>query len=197
MKKKILVILLITIMYIIPKASFAKSEDKTSEIAIENQEKKFGVQSFLSEAEEYTEDIDIKDIFKSSMSGKLDENKILKYIYKLLGNNLKEAIKTVSVIIVIVIIHSILKSISENLGNESVAKITYYIQYILIVTLVMRNFGEIIIEVKTAVQDLSRFYKYSNTATYDSNDSNRKCSNIKYDRTNININNNIYRKLHK
>lgn len=157
MKKKILVIMLITIIYIMPKASFAKSDDKSGKEAIETQEKKFGIQTFLSEAEEYTEDVDIKDIFKTSMSGNLDESKILKYIYKLLGNNLKEAIKTVSAIIVIVIIHSILKNISENLGNESVGKITYYIQYILIVTLVMNNFGKIIIEVKTAVQDLGGF----------------------------------------
>lgn len=157
MKKKILIILLITIIYMMPKASLAKSDEKSAKEAIENQEKKLGVQEFLSDAENYSEDIDIKEIFKASMSGKLDESKILKYIYKLLGNNLKEAIKTMSAIIIIIIIHSILKSISENLGNESVAKITYYIQYILIVTLVMKNFGGIIIEVKTAVQNLSDF----------------------------------------
>ena len=37
-------------------------------------------------------------------------------------------------------IHSILKSISEGLENKSISQITYYVQYILIVTLVMSNF---------------------------------------------------------
>lgn len=37
-------------------------------------------------------------------------------------------------------VHSILKSISEGLENKSISQITYYVQYILIVTLVMSNF---------------------------------------------------------
>lgn len=35
-------------------------------------------------------------------------------------------------ILIIVLIHSILKSVSDNLNNKSVAQITYYVQYILI-----------------------------------------------------------------
>ena len=60
-------------------------------------------------------------------------------------------------IIVVLIIHSILKTISENLGNESIAKIAYYIQYILIITLVMKNFSDIITGIKTSIQNLSAF----------------------------------------
>ena len=56
-----------------------------------------------------------------------------------------------------IIIHSILKAISENLGNENVSKIAYYIEYILIVTLIMTNFSTIITEMKEAVQNLTSF----------------------------------------
>ena len=62
-----------------------------------------------------------------------------------------------SSIIVIVVIHAILKSISDNLGNKSVAQVAYYIQYIMIVALVMANFSEIISMVKQSIQNLVGF----------------------------------------
>lgn len=154
MKKKIIIIMLITIMYMFPNASLAKEND---EDGLEKQAKSLGVNSFIDEAEMYSDELDISDIFKSSITGKVDNNKIIKVIFNLLGKDVVNAIKTVSGIIIIVIIHSILKSISENLGNESVSKIAYYIQYILIVTLIMKNFGGIITDIKTAVQDLIAF----------------------------------------
>lgn len=154
MKKKLIIIMLITIMYIFPNASLAKESD---EQGLDKQAKSLGVNSFIGEAEKYSDELDISDIFKSSMKGNVDNNKILKAVFKLLGKDVMEAIKAVSGIIIIVIIHSILKSISENLGNESVSKIAYYIQYILIVTLIMKNFGNIITDIKTAVADLIAF----------------------------------------
>ncbi len=154
MKKKLIIIMLITIMYMFPNASIAKESD---EEGLDKQAKSLGVSSFIGEAEKYSDELDISDIFQSSMKGNIDNNKILKVIFKLLGKDVIEAIKTVSGIIIIVIIHSILKSISENLGNESVSKIAYYIQYILIVTLIMKNFGNIITDIKTAVADLIAF----------------------------------------
>ena len=60
-------------------------------------------------------------------------------------------------IIIIVIIGSLLKSICENLGNESISKIAYYVEYILIVTIVMKNFSDIISEIKISIQNLSAF----------------------------------------
>lgn len=157
MKKKLVIIILITIMYMFPNISQAKEKNDDTDGGLEKQAKSFGVGSFLDEAGQYTDELDISDIFKSSISGKVDNNKILKVVFKLLGKDVRDAIVTVSGIIVIVIIHSILKNISENLGNESVSKIAYYIQYILIVTLIMKNFGGIITDIKTAVNDLIAF----------------------------------------
>ncbi len=154
MKNKIFIILLIITVYFLPSMSFA--EDSSSE-ALDAQKESLGINSFLNKAEEYTDDIDISEIYKSSISGNLDNNKILKYILKILGSDVKDAISMISGIIIVIIVHSILKSISENLGNESVAKIAYYIQYILIVTLVMSNFSNIISSIRTSISDLTAF----------------------------------------
>ena len=55
---------------------------------------------------------------------------------------------------VIIIISSVLRSITDGLENKSVSQITYYITYILIVTIVMKNFSDIINMVKTSIDNL-------------------------------------------
>lgn len=157
--KKIIIILLISLLYIFPIPCFAEEnvkEDVNNEV-LKGQQESLGIGDFLSEAKKYTDDINISEIFNSAISGNFDNTKILKYIVNLLGSNLKEAITMISGIIIVIIIHSILKTISENLGNESVSKIAYYIQYILIVTLIMSNFSNIISDVKIAISDLTAF----------------------------------------
>ena len=150
--KKLLIILLISIICIFQNVSLAKEED-----TLKSQTEQYKIGDFLSSAETYAEDIDVKDLFNSAIKGNLDNSKILKYIVNILGDNLKDALKMISGIIVVIIIHSILRTISENLGNEEVAKIAYYIQYILIVTLVMTNFSSIITDIKNSIGDLTAF----------------------------------------
>ena len=58
---------------------------------------------------------------------------------------------------VIIIISSVLRSITDGLENKSVSQITYYITYILIVTIVMKNFSDIINMVKTSIVNLVAF----------------------------------------
>lgn len=60
-------------------------------------------------------------------------------------------------ILVIIVIHSILKNLSEGLENKGIAQITYYVQYILIVTLIMTNFVQILDIVKESIQSLVGF----------------------------------------
>ncbi len=154
MKRKLIIILLILL---IPNISFSANENQDKNEIIKNQEESFGISTFLAEAKNYSEDIDISEIFNASMSGNMDNKKVINYIIKLLGNNIRETLKMMSGIIVVIIIHSILKAISENLGNESVAKIAYYIQYILMVTLIMSNFSGIISSIKSSINDLTSF----------------------------------------
>lgn len=58
---------------------------------------------------------------------------------------------------VIIIISSVLRSITDGLENKSVSQITYYITYILIVTIVMKNFSNIINMVKASIDNLVAF----------------------------------------
>ena len=58
---------------------------------------------------------------------------------------------------VIIIISSVLRSITDGLENKSVSQITYYITYILIVTIVMKNFSDIINMVKASSDNLVAF----------------------------------------
>lgn len=132
-----------------------------SESLVSSQVDSLGISSFLSDTKKYTEeafgDLDLNNVFTDAISGNLDNSKIINIILKLLGKNISTALKTVTSVIIIVIIHSVLKSISENLGNENVSKIAYYIEYILIVTLIMANFSSIISEMKTSLQNLTGF----------------------------------------
>lgn len=124
---------------------------------IEEQKKSLGISEFIKEASEYTENINVNDIFKSSLSGNFNNNNFFKLILNLFGKNLKEALSAVSSVIIVIIINSILKSVSENLGNDSVSKIAFFVQYILIVTLLMTNFSNIINEIKNSIQQLTAF----------------------------------------
>ena len=68
-----------------------------------------------------------------------------------------DAISVLASILVVIVIHSILKNISEGLENKGVAQVTYYVQYILIVTLIMTNFVQILDIVKDSIQSLVGF----------------------------------------
>lgn len=158
MKKYWVVLIVALITYSI--SPIVKGASGTESL-LESQSDSLGISTFLSDSKKYTketfEDLDIGDIFKESITGNIDNSKILNIILSLLGKNIKSALKTVASVIIVVIIHSVLKAISENLGNEGVSKIAYYIEYILIVTLIMTNFSTIISEMRIALQNLSAF----------------------------------------
>ena len=159
MKKYYITFLLVIIIYSLLPAPKVQAE--LQENIISSQADSLGISTFLEDSEKYTKDtfeeIDIQELFTASISGKLDSSVILNIIFTLLGENIKEALSTIVSVMIIVIIHSILKAISENLGNENVSKIAYYIEYILIVALIMTNFSNIITEMKLAVQNLTSF----------------------------------------
>ena len=69
---------------------------------------------------------------------------MLRLLLNTAGKETLNSVRTIASIMIVIIIHSILKSISEGLENKNVAQITYYVQYILIVTLIMANFSDIL-----------------------------------------------------
>lgn len=155
MKKIIITTIIICIF------STSISMASTEEEVINSQMDSFNISNFIDEANKYSneilKDINIKDLLDNAMKGKLDTNELIKKCFPLLGVEIKEALKVMGNILIIVLIHSILKSISDNLNNKSVAHITYYVQYILIATVIMSNFSSIITLTKEAVANMISF----------------------------------------
>ena len=155
--KKLITIFAILICIFGTSISIADTEDEV----INSQMDSFNISSFIDEANKYSndilKDIDIQELLNNAIKGELDTNQLLKNIFPLLGTEIKEALKVMGSILIIVLIHSVLKSISDNLNNKSVAQITYYVQYILIATVIMTNFSSIITLSKEAVGNMISF----------------------------------------
>ena len=156
MKKIILIFILVLIGLMFPTQVFAENE----EIMTSTQEK-FNINSFLKDAKEYTgdffEDVSITDMFNEAVQGKINNQTIYKKILKLLGQEVTSSLKVLISILVIIVIHGILKSITDSLENNNVSQIIYFVQYILIVTLIMSNFTEIIKLVQETANNLVGF----------------------------------------
>ena len=155
--KKIITMVTIMIYIFATSISIADTEDEV----INSQMDSFNISNFITEANKYSNDIlndiDIQELLNNAIKGELDTNQLLKNIFPLLGTEIKESLKVMGSILIIVLIHSVLKSISDNLNNKSVAQITYYVQYILIATVIMTNFSSIITLTKEAVGNMISF----------------------------------------
>lgn len=155
--KKIVMIITFIVVLISSNISYADTQDEL----LKSQQDSLNISSFLKEVEKYTssiyEDINVKDMFNLALTGKIDNEKLFKSILNILGKEVIGSVKILGSIIVIIVIHSILKSISEGLENKSISQITYYVQYILIVTLIMTNFSQVITMIKESVQNLVGF----------------------------------------
>ena len=165
-KKIILLIILLMILFVFLTpisciATETEEQGASQEEILESQQDSLNISSFLEEAQKYTEgsfeDIDMGELFSAAITGNIDNSTIAKSIVGIVGKEILDCITVLGSIIVIIVIHSILKSISEGLENKSVSQITYYVQYILIVTLIMGNFADIIEMVKSSIESLVGF----------------------------------------
>ena len=161
--KKIFKIIILTLIIILTINTYSKANQNEEDVeeTIKEQQETFGINSFIENAKEYTgeffEDIDISGILDSAISGEVDNSSIYQKILNLFGDELKTGIKTLLCILVIIIIHSILKSVSENLENDTISTIIYYVQYIAIVTIIMSNFTDIVQMVRDTANNLVGF----------------------------------------
>ena len=128
--------------------------DLTKDIITQTEES-FGINNFINETKKYTgdflKDTDISEMLNSAISGKLDNSTFLKRILNIFGKEIVKTIKTLIGILVIVLIHSILKSVADGLETSNISKIIYYAQYILIITLVISNFSDIILSITNTI----------------------------------------------
>lgn len=159
MKKKI--IALILLLFLIGTSNQVIAAEINTQEILEEQKQNFGISDFIKETKQYggefLEDIDISEMLNEALVGKVDNSKIYKKVINIFGTEIKESIITLISILVIVVIHSILKSISDNLENGNIAKIIYYVQYILIVSIVMANFTDIIGLIKETATNMVGF----------------------------------------
>ena len=154
--KKIITIIVMVLIVFLSNSSYAND----NQTIIEQQEE-FKIQDFIKNAEKFTgeffEDIDINEILNDAIKGEVDNSTLLKKILNILGKEVTTNIKSLVSILAIILIHSILKSISESLENNNISKLIYYVQYILIVTVIMSNFTDIIKLVQDTTENLIGF----------------------------------------
>lgn len=159
MKKAIVAFILL--LFVITCTNEVFAIEAGNEQILEEQKETFGISEFIKETQKYSgeflEDVDISEMLTDALTGKVDNNKIYNKILSIFGNEVKQSIVTLISILVIVVIHSILKSISDNLENGNIAKIIYYVQYILIVSIIMENFTDIISLIKETANNLVGF----------------------------------------
>lgn len=162
MKRKFTIFLtaFLFIFFISP-ISYAEEETASQEEILSSQQDSLNIASFIKEAQKYTtdtfEDLDLGELFSSAITGNVDNETLLKVFSKMIGKEVVSCINVLGSIVIIIVIHSILKSISEGLENKSISQITYYVQYILIVTLIMKNFADILTMVRTSIDSLVGF----------------------------------------
>lgn len=154
--KKVCCILLILGILFLPQHLHCSTE----EILVEQKEE-LNISSFIKEANQYTKDtfpnLNMGELFNSAIIGDVDNGILYKAIVAIIGKEIISGITALVSILVIIVIHSILKTISEGLENKGVSQITYYVEYILIVTLIMTNFTSIIEVVRQTIQNLVGF----------------------------------------
>lgn len=159
--RKIIMIIIIILMIFFINIPISYSIDEDTTETIESQQEEFGISDFIKGAQEYSgeffEGIDVNDILQNAIKGEVDNSTILKRVLNLLGQEFIESLKGIGSILVIILVHSLLKSISESLENDNISKLIYYVQYILIVTIVLTNFSDIIKMVQETCTNLVGF----------------------------------------
>lgn len=89
---------------------------------LKSQEESLGISEFIKETEKYTKDtfsdIDINSIYENALSGNIKTSGIINPILKLAGKEVANTLKTIGYILVIIIIHGIIKTVSEGMGNR-------------------------------------------------------------------------------
>lgn len=155
MKLNKFIIVIIIILIFCPGISWATEE------IIEEEKEALGISKFIKEAEIYTKeafpDLDIDELMTKSIKGEIDLGFLKNVFVNLLGEEIRVAIKLMISVLIIIIINSICKAIIENLGNEETAKIVYFLQYMIIVILVLSSFKEVLSLTKETITKIVSF----------------------------------------
>lgn len=80
-------------------------------------------------------------------------------IINLLGEELKTGISGIIAILIVIIIHSVLKAVIENLSNSNAGQVAYFVEYLAIVSIITSNFADILLVSKNAINELINFMR--------------------------------------
>ena len=156
-------VLAISIVFFNRTISCAEEEKEnvnTNDI-IQSQKSSLGITDFLKETEKYSTDLlentNVEKLFADAISGNIQEYSLGKRILERLFKEFFLTLQSIGTIITAVLLHSILKSVADELENDSISEVAYYTTYILIVTIIMKNFSDIIIIVKNSIENLVGF----------------------------------------
>ncbi len=155
MIKKIIILFIIIYFAILPLSH-------ATDAIISSQMEALNLSSFIKEGENYTKeifpDVNFNDFLNSAIRGEIDNKIIAKGILSVFGDEMVSAISLLGTVLIVVIIHSLLRNFTDNLSNgEGIGQIAYYVEYILIVTLIMANFSNIINMIKESISNLVGF----------------------------------------
>ena len=154
MIKRIIYAFILIYFIIIPK-TYATDE------IISSQMETLNISSFVKEGQAYTKevfpDININSLLNSAIKGEIDNKGIINSLLLLFGKEIVNTFSLIGSILVVILIHSILKGFSDNLDEKGVSQIAYYVEYILIVTLIMTNFTNTIYLIKETLNNLVGF----------------------------------------
>ena len=151
MKKEIITLMIFLVLIVIPiKYTYCETTDET----LKSQQNEFKIEEFIQKAHDYGgdffENINISELLNNAVKGEIDNSTIFKQIWNLFGKEVKTNLK-------VIVSGAILKTIGENLENQGITKIIYYVQYILIVTIIMTNFSDIVKQVQDTTNNLVGF----------------------------------------
>lgn len=153
--KHIKIFIIVIIIISIPCVAHASDD------VLEEQKSMLYISDFINEANKYSKEtfpnLDMGEVLNSAIKGEVKGDFWKKIVFNILGKEVSNAIRTLGVITVIIVIHSVLKSIVDGLENKGVSQIVYYVEYILIVTLIMTSFAETITLVKDTIEGLVGF----------------------------------------
>ena len=160
-RKFCLKLIILTVFFVFICTSNTLANETSTEDILESQKDSLNISGFLEEADKYTSDLygdmGVGEIFNKAIKGEIDNESIIKRFLSIIGKEIIDCIGVLGTVIVIIVIHSILKSISDGLENKTVSQIVYYVQYILIVTLIMVNFSDVISMVRNSIDSLVGF----------------------------------------
>ena len=128
---------------------------------LNSQKNALGISDFLQNAKKYTEssfpNLNMDELFSKAIRGNINNEFLNNNLLNFASKELKQTISLMITVLIVVIIHSIFKAIIENLGNDSTVKIAYFIQYLIIVSLITNSLVSVIELTRESINNIVSF----------------------------------------